>query len=90
MLNNWLVELFIVQIYPNPVNDIIHLTVTGSRDRDVDLSIFNSMGQAVLIELIDFYPPIRSYEIDISILPRGIYYMKVSQRQEEYVVKFVK
>ena len=83
-------ELFIVQIFPNPVNDIIHLTVTGSRDKDIDLSIFNSMGQIVLLELIDFYPPIRSYEIDISILPRGVYYMKVSQRQEEYVAKFIK
>jgi hypothetical protein len=48
------------------------------------------MGQAVLIELIDFYPPIRDYTVDVSILPRGIYYMKVSQRQQEYVVKFIK
>ncbi len=83
-------ELFITQVYPNPVNDIINLTVTGAHEKEVDLSIFNSMGQAVLIELIDFYPPIRDYTVDVSILPRGIYYMKVSQRQQEYVVKFIK
>ncbi|MFI5171696.1 MAG: T9SS type A sorting domain-containing protein [Chitinophagales bacterium] len=83
-------ELVIQYFYPNPVADIISFGVTSSRNREIDLSIYNSIGQSVLDVVLDFYPPIRDYTIDVSLLNRGIYYLRVSQRQEEYVVKFMK
>ncbi len=83
-------ELFVESLYPNPVSDFIYMTVTSSRNRGVDLSIYNSVGQTVFDATLDFYPPIREYSLDVSYLSHGIYYLRISQRQEVYVVKFVK
>jgi len=83
-------ELFIQSVYPNPAPEQIFIEVTSSRNRDVDLMVFNSMGQMVIDRTLDFYPPIRTYSVDVAHLPRGIYFMVVSQRQEIYVVKFLK
>jgi hypothetical protein len=77
-------------LYPNPVSDYIYMTVTSARNRGVDLSIYNSVGQTVFDATLDFYPPIREYSLDVSYLTHGIYYLRISQRQEVYVVKFVK
>ncbi len=83
-------ELYVVNLFPNPATDYLYLNVTGSRIRDIDLNIYNAIGQVVKSNLLDFYPPIRDYTIDVSALSHGIYYLRISQRQEVYVVKFVK
>lgn len=83
-------ELFITQLYPNPIVDDIYITLTSTRDRDVDLYLYNAEGQTVGSVTLDFFPPVQSYVIDASYLPHGIYTMRVSQRQEVYVAKFVK
>jgi len=83
-------ELVITQLYPNPVIDMIYMEVTSTRNREIEVDIYNSLGQSLLISELPFSPPIGNYTIDVSTLPHGIYYMRMSQRQEEYVLKFVK
>lgn len=83
-------ELVIVDIYPNPVIDNIYLQVTSTRDKEIEMAIYNSLGQTVLSYNLDFYPPIRNYVIDVTALPKGIYYLRIGQRQEVYVAKFMK
>ncbi len=83
-------ELYIQPVYPNPVGDEILIEVSSTRNRDVELWIYNALGQQVEAETFDFYPPVKTYSIDVSDFPDGIYFMVVSQRQEIYVIKFVK
>lgn len=83
-------ELYVTNLYPNPASNYLYLSVTGSRTRDIDLQIYNSVGQTIMSNTLDFYPPIRDYTIDVSQFSHGIYYLRISQRQEVYVVKFVK
>lgn len=83
-------ELVITELYPNPVTQYIYLEVTSTRDREIDIDVFNTLGQSLLSTALPFDPPIGNYTIDVSTLPHGIYYMRMSQRQEEYVLKFVK
>lgn len=83
-------ELVITDLYPNPVVNAIYMQVTSTRSREITLDIYNNLGQSVLTGELAFTPPIGEYYIDVSFLTRGIYYMRVSQRQEEYVLKFVK
>lgn len=83
-------DLYIQPVFPNPVSDIITIEVSSTRNRDVDLWIYNALGQEVKTQTFDFYPPVKTYTIDVSNYPTGIYFMVVSQRQEIYVLKFVK
>jgi len=83
-------ELVITELYPNPVEDIIYIEMTSTRIRAIDLQIYNIIGQTLIDEELDFFPPVANYTVDVSGLPRGIYFMRVSQRQEEYVLKFFK
>lgn len=83
-------ELVITELYPNPVSDVIYMSVTSTRNKAIELDIYNSIGQTLLSSDLEFAPPIGHYTIDVSVLPHGIYYMRMSQRQEEYVLKFVK
>lgn len=83
-------ELVIVDIYPNPVIDNIYLQVTSTRDKEIEMAIYNALGQEVISYNLEFYPPIKDYIIDVSSLMRGIYYLRISQRQEIYVSKFFK
>ncbi len=83
-------ELFISELYPNPVADQLYLTLTSTRERAVEIYIYNAQGQMVGGGELDFAPPERSYSFDLHLLPKGIYFMRVSQRQEVYFAKFVK
>ncbi|HMX03104.1 MAG TPA: T9SS type A sorting domain-containing protein [Chitinophagales bacterium] len=83
-------ELVITDVYPNPVVNTIYLEVTSTRQREITIDVYNNLGQSVLSGELPFTPPIGEYTIDLSHLTRGIYYMRLSQRQEEYVLKFVK
>lgn len=83
-------ELVITELYPNPVEDIIYLEVTSTRIRAIDLQVYNVVGQTLISEELEFFPPLANYTVDVSGLPRGIYFMRLSQRQEEYILKFFK
>lgn len=83
-------ELVITELYPNPVTDLITMEVTSTRSREIEVDIYNSLGQSLLSSELPFSPPIGNYTIDVSTFPHGIYFMRMSQRQEAYILKFVK
>jgi hypothetical protein len=75
-----------VNIYPNPVKDILHV----NRERDLllqtDLKISNALGQIVYskndINLNE--------QIDISFLKAGVYYLKIETDKDREVFKIIK
>ena len=66
-------ELF--TIFPNPVSEVVHLSISNIANQKLHLSLINSQGQ--LIYLDEFLSGSNSYQLDISHFPDGIYFVQV-------------
>ena len=70
LLNN---DNFDVRIYPNPTNDKFHI-LTDNKYDEIDISVYNSMGQRVLCDLqLD----LNKYTIDMTGNNPGIYFIYI-------------
>jgi photosystem II stability/assembly factor-like uncharacterized protein len=69
-----------LRIYPNPASETIHVEVLGVFHAE----LFNRAGQSVMQKRI-----YRNANIDISKLPKGVYFIKLSNENYEGVRKFV-
>ncbi|HOY32430.1 MAG TPA: T9SS type A sorting domain-containing protein [Bacteroidales bacterium] len=76
---------FNLNIFPNPAQDYITI-VNNSYDDYELLSIFSAQGQLLIQK------PIRQPKsiIDVSILSRGIYFLRISNQKNEKVASFIK
>jgi len=72
-------------IYPNPASTIITIETPITPDNNTFMTIFNINGQALLSRQIN--DPI--INVDVSGLPQGIYFVKVSDDRTVMVWKFV-
>ncbi|WP_296381299.1 S8 family serine peptidase [Winogradskyella sp.] len=78
-----LIEYF--SFYPNPVNDELNLRLPSSANQ-VELSIYNQLGQQVLRKAIQ-----ADYKtVDVSSLATGIYIMKLSSETNSKTFKFIR
>lgn len=69
-----------VHIYPNPVQDILNISLTDIQRMDV----YNLLGKMVLSDL---YP---DSKINVSSLPKGVYFVKIFTEDNCYTEKFIK
>ncbi|HPN72223.1 MAG TPA: T9SS type A sorting domain-containing protein, partial [Saprospiraceae bacterium] len=65
-----------LKIYPNPSTDIITLEYDGA---DQTVQVFNTSGQQIM--------QIQSKQIDVSNLPKGLYFVKVNG-QFQKIIKY--
>jgi PKD repeat protein len=73
-----------VRIYPNPAHESLHfISEEGKR---FNLTILNSLGQT-LIEQVNFDP---SQELDVSVLPEGIYFVSIQNGEQMKVMRLLK
>ncbi len=71
-------------LFPNPVNEILHIKNSGSQSQSSEIEIINCLGQVIL--KIPF-----ANTIDVSKLPNGIYTLKIiSSENKNFFSKFVK
>lgn len=68
------------KIYPNPTNNI--LFIEGNQ-KSINIHIYNLIGKKVLSK-------INSNEIDVKLLPSGIYIIKISDGLSQTIRKFIK
>lgn len=71
------------KIYPNPANDILHLTL---EENDFSIKIFNLLGS----EIRDYQTNVRNKTIDISNIKKGVYIIKIFSGKEREIIKFIK
>ncbi|MCO5250409.1 MAG: T9SS type A sorting domain-containing protein [Candidatus Kapabacteria bacterium] len=80
-----------LSVFPNPASEYIEITIainpTVNRgvDEIADIKIFNTLGECV--EEIPLNPPLpkRETRIDVSHLPRGVYYVRIGSRTQMFV-----
>jgi len=70
-----------INIYPNPVNDVLFFE---NKIENIRVQIFNSFGQKIKSELTS------SNKINVSHLPKGIYVLRVQIGKEVIIKKFIK
>ncbi len=79
-------ELFDLQVYPNPVRDVLRFNTSALQDMSsMHLLVINALGQCVL-QVNGF-----TKELDVSTLPTGLYLLKATDTKQGHVVykKFV-
>lgn len=69
------------KVYPNPANDILNIDT----DEECDITIYNSVGQAVHSQLIQ-----GKTVINVNYLATGIYYIGVKSSSNNDFIKFIK
>lgn len=81
-----------VEVNPNPVKDIISMTITSGFAGDYEVRIYNQLGQLLHFSLAEFEPPVRKFGIETASIPleRGIYFLEVRSRQYQGVFTFLK
>jgi len=71
-----------INISPNPSNGTFTLTLQNFPTQDLEIEIFNSLGQRINKDVLNT----QTKTIDISSFPKGIYFLKISFG-EKYVFK---
>ena len=75
-----------VKVYPNPVSNILNVSVLGVIGAEASLQITDVNGKTVLTKSIISNPQ----AIDISSLAKGVYIIKVNNNGKEITSKFTK
>lgn len=75
-----------ISIWPNPVKDNITINVMGVAEDDYILTVFNNLGQQILIKKLS----IKQTELNLSSLPPGMYAIEVRQADKRKLIKFIK
>lgn len=77
-----------LNVYPNPTNKEISISLTERLQGETTITIFNSLGQLVHNEKIRSFNTL--YTIDMQNKPSGFYYIEVKNKSKIYKSKFIK
>ncbi|MFD2891668.1 S8 family serine peptidase [Flavobacterium chuncheonense] len=75
----------VFSVYPNPVNDILNVTVEGAKVVVKELSVFDSQGR--LVKFVDMADTVGTHQVDLSELNSGIYMVEMKGENGERDVK---
>ncbi len=79
-----------VEIHPNPVADKLVISSSELEEREVDITIYNILGEKVLAVSPLSLGRGAGGEADVSELPSGMYYLEVFSHNKVFRSKFVK
>jgi|GEM_PF-4298046 len=90
-INKQVPEESYINIFPNPVTDLLSIGFNFGKSKYVEIIIYNSMGSKVY-EIYNRNLEIGEHLIskDISFLTSGIYFLKIIQNGESTFLKFIK
>lgn len=70
----------LVQIYPNPANNILHIEV--DIENEIQLQLLNVLGQVVVNQKIE-----KTTSIALQTIPNGLYFAKISANGKHFIQK---
>ena len=77
-----------IKIYPNPSTDIIHIEIPDIGNKAVNIMVINTLGKVVLsrnTKTAGSY----SYLLNVSDLPKGIYFVSINIGNNKYLKKII-
>lgn len=75
-----------IMVYPNPAADIFHIDVSNFTGDEINVRLFNLMGEIVFTEN---YIQTDIMQIDVSNLPKGNYIIKINSDEKTAVEKII-
>ena len=73
-----------IELFPNPVKDILHVKLTGSENKKTKLEIFSVDGKKVYSRELN--PNLKTHQISLPVFTKGVYVCKIKNR----TIKFIK
>jgi len=77
------------RVYPNPVTDVLNIEVNASQSSEMNISVFNIMGQKVMEKNVSINTGINRPSISTSDLSSGIYFVTVKANGFDNTMKFI-
>lgn len=82
---------FVGNIYPNPANTQINISLSMESTEQVEISVFNQVGQMVILRSENLASGPKKIELNISNLSEGIYNMRLQAPNSKPLMKtFIK
>jgi parallel beta-helix repeat protein len=80
-----------MSVYPNPVDNILHLSVNSNQSRHYNLFLVNQLGQKIEIETKNIFQQGRcEHHIDLSKFSAGVYYLIAETLSESSAIMIIK
>ncbi|MCX7953764.1 MAG: T9SS type A sorting domain-containing protein [Bacteroidales bacterium] len=70
-------DIEIIEIFPNPAEDYFYFTVCSSKDREVEVKLFNIEGKYVINQTLFIHEGISTWYIDTKKLAAATYYLSI-------------
>lgn len=70
--------LELVSIFPNPAEDELHLIIASPRDMEMELTVFDNLGQLVKSQQISVKTGYYAVSLDVSTLSEAVYRFKIT------------
>jgi hypothetical protein len=81
----------LVRVFPNPTHDNLSIHTIAPVDQDLNILIYNSMGQLILYKLVAGVNRSQTQIMDVKHLTPGIYIMEISSSDgNRQTLQFVK
>lgn len=77
------------EIYPNPSDGVIHLSLSGFENKKPEIKISNVIGNLVYREVLQELESKSVKVIDLSQLAKGVYYIKLEVEDYSVVRKVI-
>ena len=77
------------RVYPNPATDVLNIEVNASQTSEMNIAVFNLMGQKVMDKNVTLNTGINTPSINTSSLTSGIYFVTVKANGFENTMKFI-
>ena len=77
-----------VNIYPNPVQNTLHILLKSSVKSYTEISLLDMMGQTLIHNMIGDFSNDKQLSIDMNDLPNGLYFVKV-QTDDQFMIRKV-
>jgi len=81
-----LIMLEKIQLFPNPVQDILHLKIPEVLNEDLEISVSNTLGQR-MTENYFLEKGTSDFSINVNEWAGGIYFVKIKLQEEEKIWK---
>lgn len=79
-----------MHVFPNPVAASMEVAITGVENKDVKISILNTLGQEMIRYDEKSFEVEYHKSVDISLFPAGVYFLHVTNGENKWVNKIIK
>jgi hypothetical protein len=80
-------EQLSVMVYPNPCSGLFQAAVRAGNGRTLHMEIYNVLGETVYQSKIISLAPLTEFQVDITVQPGGVYFLKLTENGKNPVVK---